>query len=62
MSQSGILIALGVLVILAPFSGIPLAWQEFILPAIGLAIAVIGYSSRKRHAEIKVDESLTVAA
>jgi hypothetical protein len=46
MSRESILILLGILTILAPFSGLPLSWLEFILPAIGLAVAALGYSFR----------------
>lgn len=47
MSQGSILIVLGLVTVVAPFSGLPLSWIEILLPLIGLAVALIGYLSRK---------------
>ncbi len=41
-----ILIALGLLIALAPFLGIPLSILRFLLPLVGLFVAVIGYLLR----------------
>lgn len=48
MSRESILILLGILTILAPFSGLPISWLESILPVIGLAVAALGFSMRRR--------------
>ena len=50
MTRESILIILGVLVAISPWSGVPLAWLAwFLLPA-GLVIAVIAYTLRARVA------------
>jgi hypothetical protein len=51
MARENILIILGILTILAPFAGLPISWLEFILPAIGLAVAALGYSFRAPRSE-----------
>ena len=38
------LIALGLLVALAPFLGLPTSWLEILLPIIAVAIIALGYS------------------
>lgn len=48
MSKENILILLGVIVALAPFSGVPLSWLDIALPLIGLGIGLIGYFMRPR--------------
>ncbi len=48
MSRESILIILGVLVLIAPWSGLPLAWLEWILPILGLAIVFTGVTLRMR--------------
>jgi peptidoglycan/LPS O-acetylase OafA/YrhL len=44
MSKGTILIILGALVALAPFSGLPSSWLQFILPAVGIAVIALAYS------------------
>lgn len=46
MSRSSTLILLGVLVLIAPFSGLPLSFLSFLLPVLGCFIAIIGISIR----------------
>jgi len=49
MKRESILIFLGILIILAPFSGLPQSWLEFLLPALGLIVGGIGFSLRNRR-------------
>ncbi len=46
MTRSNALLLLGALVILSPFSGLPLSWLEWLLPVLGAVIAGIGYTLR----------------
>jgi hypothetical protein len=39
----------GIIVALAPFSGLPLSWLEVILPVLGILTAIIGYFLRARR-------------
>lgn len=48
MSRSSLLILLGILVFLAPFSGLPMSLLIWILPVLGLSIGLIGVSLRPR--------------
>lgn len=50
MSRSFMLITLGALVMLAPFSGLPLLILSYVLPALGLATLAIGISYRRTPA------------
>jgi len=53
MSKEGTLMIVGVLVILAPFSGLPLSWLEWILPVLGVIVIIVGYLVRRdRHAPL----------
>ena len=49
MKRESILIILGVIILLAPFSGLPQAWLEFLLPALGLFVGGVGFSLRSRN-------------
>jgi chromate transport protein ChrA len=44
MTRPQMLIVLGLVVALAPFSGLPASWLQFLLPAIGIVIIAIAYS------------------
>jgi hypothetical protein len=48
MSREKILVILGVLVLISPWSGLPLSWLLWVLSAIGLAVIAIGVTLRKR--------------
>ncbi len=48
MSRSLMLIVLGVVIALSPFSGLPLAVLTWILPVLGLIAIAIGVSYRMR--------------
>lgn len=48
MSRSLMLLILGALVAVAPFSGLPLSILAWILPPLGLATLAIGLSYRTR--------------
>jgi VIT1/CCC1 family predicted Fe2+/Mn2+ transporter len=54
MSRTGILILLGVLIILVPFSGLPIALRSLLLVACGISVLVIGLSLRVREAQSEV--------
>ncbi|MEO6536127.1 MAG: hypothetical protein ABIT47_00405 [Candidatus Paceibacterota bacterium] len=53
MSRESILMILGVLVAVSPWSGLPLAILVWILPVLGIAIAFIGFTLRTRANSIK---------
>jgi len=46
MTRAHLLILLGLLVILAPFSGLPSSWLDVVLPLLGLTTLLIGYTLR----------------
>jgi hypothetical protein len=48
MSREKILMVLGVLVFISPWSGLPLSWLLWILSVIGLAVVAIGFTLRTR--------------
>lgn len=48
MNRETVLIALGVLVLISPWSGLPLSWLAWILAGIGLAVVGIGLTLRPR--------------
>jgi hypothetical protein len=48
MTREHVLMALGALVLIAPWSGLPLSWLEWILPLIGLAVIGIAFTMRRR--------------
>lgn len=48
MSRSLMLMILGGVVLLSPFSGLPLSILTWILPILGLAVLAIGFSYRER--------------
>jgi uncharacterized membrane protein YqgA involved in biofilm formation len=50
MSRSLMLIILGALIALAPFSGLPLRVLAFVLPVLGLVAMAIGISYRRAPA------------
>ena len=51
MSRTGILILLGVLIILVPFSGLPVALRSLLLVACGIFVLAIGLSLRASEAQ-----------
>lgn len=48
MNRKQTLLALGVLVVLSPFVGLPYAWLMWILPALGVLIVFAALSGRAR--------------
>lgn len=42
MSRESVLIVVGILVAISPFSGLPVSWLVWILPIMGAIVAVIG--------------------
>lgn len=58
MNRERILIVIGALVLLSPWSGLPLAWLTWILPVFGLATIAIGFTLHKRSvpAPIVIEE------
>lgn len=60
MTRENVLILLGALVILAPFSGLPLSWLSFILPILGAGVVGIGIlmrAVRRRAASVSSYEA-----
>ncbi len=53
MSRENILILLGLMTMLAPYSGLPISWLEFILPAIGLIVVLIASMVRASQRSIE---------
>ncbi|MCX6787166.1 MAG: hypothetical protein NTY93_01415 [Candidatus Kaiserbacteria bacterium] len=51
MSRASFLILLGVLVILAPFSGLPMAFRSLLAVIFGSCVLGIGLSMRAHHKE-----------
>lgn len=41
------MILLGILVVLSPFAGLPLAWLMWLLPILGALIVIIGIMIRR---------------
>ena len=50
MSRTGVLILLGVLVILVPFSGLPVAVRTLLMVILGACVAGMGFALRAREA------------
>lgn len=50
MSRTSTTIILGILIILTPFSGLPIAIRSLLLVVFGLGVLVIGFSMRKHEA------------
>lgn len=59
MSRESTLVLFGTLIILAPFSGLPLSWLQWLLPALGIIIAGIGYTLRARRRRPALGGTLT---
>jgi flagellar biosynthesis component FlhA len=53
MSRSLMLIVAGVLVMLAPFSGLPMAILTWILPVLGAAVVAIGVSYKRERMRLE---------
>lgn len=50
MSKEGTLFTVGVLVMLAPFAGLPMSWLAWILPLLGAVVVIVAYLVRQQHA------------
>jgi len=50
MSRESLLILLGVLIFLAPFSGLPFSWLSWILSLLGIIVGIVGFSLRAKRA------------
>ncbi len=59
MSRTGVLILLGVLVILAPFSGLPIALRNLLAVIFGACVLGIGISLRTREARRAAEQPPT---
>lgn len=44
MSRESVLLLLGILVAVSPFSGLPVTWLAWLLPIMGAAVFIIGVS------------------
>ena len=62
MSHVTTLILLGVLVFLAPFSGLPISWLSWILPILGLCVIVSGLSLRQSRVRAEIRAAASVSA
>ena len=51
MSRTGMLILLGVLTLLTPFSGLPASFRTFLTVAFGVCVLSIGLSLRSREVQ-----------
>ncbi|MEK7101260.1 MAG: hypothetical protein AAB921_04145 [Patescibacteria group bacterium] len=59
MSRANTLILLGVLVILTPFSGLPIAIRTFFAVIFGVCVFGIGLSMRAREVRLRAAQSPT---
>ncbi|MDB5244621.1 MAG: hypothetical protein JWN18_491 [Parcubacteria group bacterium] len=50
MSKTSMLILLGVLTILSPFSGLPMAMRSFLTVVFGACVAIVGLTLRAHQA------------
>jgi hypothetical protein len=57
MSRESILMILGVLVAVSPWSGVPLSILAWILPVLGLAVVFIGFTLRTRITVLRQKEA-----
>ncbi|MDB5190408.1 MAG: hypothetical protein JWN49_734 [Parcubacteria group bacterium] len=57
MSRESILMILGILVAISPWSGLPLSILAWILPLLGLAITFIGFTLRTRAHAVRVKDT-----
>jgi len=48
MSREPILILLGILLAISPFVGMPPSWFVFLLPTLGLLVAMIGFTLNQK--------------
>lgn len=55
MTRPSMLITLGIILVLLPFSGLPIAWRSFLLPVAGVAVLAIGISLRGPRAMPPLD-------
>lgn len=49
MTRESVLIALGVVIALTPYLGLPLTLLSILLPVLGLVVAAIGVTQRARR-------------
>lgn len=47
MSRSSVLILVGILLVIAPFAGVPSAWLAVLVPFFGLIVCVVGFLVRE---------------
>ena len=56
MSRTSVLILLGVLVILTPFSGLPASLRTLLAVILGACVSGMGFSQRAREARTRAAE------
>ncbi|KND50774.1 MAG: hypothetical protein ABA06_04790 [Parcubacteria bacterium C7867-001] len=49
MTRETALIALGVLIMLTPFIGLPVSWRAYIVPVLGLLVVLVAVTLRARR-------------
>jgi uncharacterized membrane protein len=63
MSKETIVFISGILLIIVPFLGVPLAWREYVIAALGVLLTFIGYALRRglylKHIEREDGERAT---
>lgn len=57
MSRESLLILIGMLTALYPYSGLPLSWSAFLLPLSGGLTVLIGFTLRERRKAIAYQEA-----
>jgi len=62
MSKESLLVLLGVLIAVTPFSGLPSSWLMFILPVLGVAVVFTGLLLRRERTPLQETSLLSVDA
>ena len=57
MTRSSTLILIGALTVLAPFSGLPVAWLHILFPLLGLVVIVVGFLIRADRVKAERDST-----
>ena len=56
MSRESLILAIGIVVFLAPSLGIPAEWKSYLLLGSGILLMIIGYTLRRREYLRKTDK------
>jgi len=55
MSKETLVFIFGILLTIVPFLGVPIAWRQYVILAIGAFLILIGYSLRRRSYLSRLD-------